>query len=101
MTMNDRMTGKYVIARGDRSGVYAGTLLERNGQEVLLGDVRNLWYWEGAASILQLAETGPKSPYNCKFTLTVKSLLLTDVIEIIPTTDEAEAIIKGVKEWKM
>ena len=98
--MKEQYEGKYVIVRGDRSGVYAGTLLERNGQEALLGDVRNLWYWNGAASVLQLAETGPTNPEACKFTVTVQSLLLTDVIEIIPATEQAEAVIKGVAEWK-
>lgn len=98
--MNEQYIGKYVIARGDRSGVYAGTLLKRNGQEALLGDTRNLWYWEGAASVLQLAETGPMKPEGCKFTMTVQSLLLTDVIEIIPATKQAELTIKGVVEWK-
>lgn len=97
--MKEQYVGKYVIVRGDRSGVYAGTLLERHGKEVLLGAVRNLWYWAGAASVLQLAATGPMNPENCKFTLTVQSLLLTDAIEIIPATEQAEAVIKGVAEW--
>ena len=30
------MIGKYVIVRGNRSGVFAGILKERNGQEVTL-----------------------------------------------------------------
>ena len=98
--MKEQYVGKYVIVRGDRSGVYAGTLLERHGQEVLLGGVRNLWFWAGAATVLQLAETGPMNPDGCKFTLTVQSLLLTDVIEIIPATKQAELVIKGVAEWK-
>ena len=98
--MKEQYVGKYVIVRGDRSGVYAGTLLERHGKEALLGDVRNLWYWDGAASVLQLAETGPMNPEACKFTMAVQSLLLTDVIEIIPATEQAETVIKGVAEWK-
>lgn len=98
--MKEQYVGKYVIVRGDRSGVYAGTLLERDGKEALLGDVRNLWYWDGAASALQLAKTGPMKPDECKFTITVQSLLLTDVIEIIPATEQAEAVIKGVAEWR-
>lgn len=50
--------GKKVIVRGDRSGVFFGTLRERNGQEVVLADCRRLWYWDGAASISQLAVDG-------------------------------------------
>lgn len=54
--------GKKVIVRGDRSGVFFGTLLERNGQEVVLADCRRLWYWDGAASISQLAVDGVPTP---------------------------------------
>ena len=36
------MNGKYLIVRGDRSGVFAGTLASQNGREVELKDVRKL-----------------------------------------------------------
>lgn len=91
----------YVIVRGDRSGVFAGDLVERFGQEVTLHNCRRLWYWDGAASISQLAADGTKRPGNCKFTVPVESIVILDAIEIIPCTDAAEASIKAVKEWKM
>lgn len=54
--------GKKVVVRGTNSGVFFGTLAERDGQEVRLTDVRRLWYWDGAASDFQLAaEGGQKS----------------------------------------
>ena len=95
------MTGKYVIVRGDRSGVFAGRLVSQAGQKVVLEDCRRLWYWAGAASISQIAKNGVKSPRNCKFTVTVEQIAILDGIEIIPTTAEAEASIKAVPEWKM
>ena len=91
----------YVIVRGDRSGVFAGELVGRFGQEVTLRDCRRLWYWDGAASISQLAVDGTKKPGGCKFTVPVESIVILDAIEIIPCTDAAEASIKAVKEWKM
>ena len=42
---------KYIV-RGDRSGVFFGEIKERNGREVTMTNVRRLWYWDGAASIL-------------------------------------------------
>ena len=48
------MNGKYVIVRGDRSGVFAGTLVEQNGREVELKEVRRLWRWYGATECLQI-----------------------------------------------
>lgn len=95
------MNGKYVIVRGDRSGVFAGTLESYEGREVVLTNCRRLWYWDGAASISQIAKEGVKSSNACKFTVTVDRIVILDAIEIIPTTAEAEAIIKAVREWKM
>lgn len=95
------MKGKYVIVRGAQSGVFAGVLEEQEGQQVVLSDCRRLWYWEGAASISQIAKEGVKRPGGCKFTVTVDSIMLLDAVEIIPTTVEAEVNIKAVKEWKV
>lgn len=95
------MNGKYVIVRGDRSGVFAGTLESHEGREVTLTNCRRLWYWRGAASISQIAKEGVKHPDSCKFTVTVDRIVILDAIEIIPTTAEAEANIKAVREWKM
>lgn len=92
---------QYVIVRGDRSGVFAGDLVNRFGQEVTLRNCRRLWYWNGAASISQLAADGTKKPSDCKFTVPVESITILDAIEIIPCTDAAEASIKAVREWKM
>ena len=94
------MNGKKVIIRGDRSGVFFGTLKAREGREVTLTDCRRLWYWDGAASISQLAVDGTKRPSECKFTVTVSEIIITDVIEIIPCTDKAVMSIEGVEVWK-
>ncbi len=95
------MIGKYVIVRGDRSGVFAGTLVSNEGQRVVLKDCRRLWYWNGAASVSQIARDGVAHPRDCKFTVTVESIAILDAIEIIPTTAVAEANVKAVREWKM
>lgn len=92
--------GKKVIVRGDRSGVFFGTLAEKDGQEVRLEKCRRLWYWDGAASISQLAVDGVSAPDNCKFTVTVDEIEILDAIEIIPCTDKANESIEGVREWK-
>ena len=99
--MTENFIGKKVIVRGDRSGVFFGTLAERDGREVKLEKCRRLWYWDGAASISQLATDGTMKPNQCKFTVTVDEIIVMDVIEIIPCTDKASANIEGVREWKM
>jgi len=90
----------YVIVRGDRPGVFAGYLKSRDGKEAELSNARRMWYWSGAASISQLAMEGVKNPDECKFPIEVTKLFLTDVIEVIPATEEAMESIRGVTIWK-
>lgn len=88
------------IVRGERSGVFFGEIVKREGREVTMQNVRRLWYWDGAASISQLAKQGTVSPENCKFTVSVDEVLILDAIEIDKCTPEATLSIEGVKEWK-
>ena len=95
------LLNKKVIIRGDRSGVFFGTLVAKEGKEVTLEKCRRLWRWDGAASISQLAVEGTKRPDNCRFSVTVDEIVITDVIEIIPCTDKAIESIEGVEVWKI
>ena len=90
---------KYIV-RCDRSGVFYGEIESRNGQEVTIRNARCLWYWDGAASLLQLAKEGTTEPSNCKFTVYVDELTVVDAIEILPCTDKAADSIEGVSEWR-
>ena len=96
----EKLLGKKVIIRGDRSGVFFGEFVNKNGKEVELKNCRRLWYWDGAASISQIALDGVKYPSRCKFTVTVESIIITDVIEIIPCTDNAIESIESVNIWR-
>lgn len=98
MKMTEIMNKK-VIVRGDRSGVFFGTITHKEGHEVTLKDCRRLWYWSGAASISQIATDGVKRPSDCKFTVTVEKIVILDAIEIIPCTEKAIENIEGVKKW--
>lgn len=90
----------YYIVRGEKSGVFFGSIKERNGREVTLENVRRLWYWDGASSISQLAKEGTKRPQNCKFTVTVDEILVLDAIEIDKCSPKAVKSIKEVDEWR-
>lgn len=98
--IGQNLLGKYAIVRTYSAGVFAGTVSERNGKEVVLTDARRIWYWDGAASLSQLAMSGPSKPGNCKFPEAVHEVLLTEVIEIIPTSTNGERSIKSVTVWK-
>lgn len=88
-----------VLIRGDRSGVFVGKLLEQNGREVTIENCRRIWYWDGAASISQLAKEGTSKPENCKFPVAISRMKVLDAIEIIDMTDKAVESINSVGEW--
>ena len=94
------MVGKYCMVRTYSAGVFAGTIADREGKEVRLTNARRMWYWSGAASLSQLATEGTSRPNDCKFPCEVPEVILTEVIEIIPISEKAEASIKAVPVWK-
>ena len=97
---NTMKNNQKVIVRADRAGVFYGDIKERNGSEVVMTNVRRIWYWDGAASLSQLATEGTTSPRDCKFTVYVPEMTILGVIEIIPCSDKAVKSIEGVAEWK-
>lgn len=90
----------YVIVRTYSAGVFAGYLKSRKDKEVELLNARRLWYWDGAASLSQIAMEGVKKPENCKFAVEVSLVLLTEAIEILQVTKEAQENINNVPVWK-
>lgn len=96
------LKNKFVIVRSDRAGVFFGQLHNYDAVTctVELTECRRLWYWDGAASISQLAAEGSVAPQNCKFTVTVSLIVITGVIEIIACSDKAINSINAVKIWK-
>ena len=99
-SISKEVVKNYVIVRTYSAGAHAGELIERNGKEVFLKNSRRLWYWDGAASLSQLAMDGVSKPENCKFPCEVSEIYLTEAVEIIPCTQKAMDSKKGVAEWK-
>ncbi len=89
----------YYIVRSHLAGVFAGEIESRSGKEVVMRNARRLWYWEGAASLSQLAMEGVSKPENCKFPCEVDRVILTEAIEILDVTEKAKESIKKVKIW--
>lgn len=95
----ENYVGKKVLVRGIQSGVYFGELVSRDKQEVEMKNVRNLWSWNGANTLLDLAENGAKYKGECRFSNRVDSIILTDICEIVPCSEKAIKNIEGVAEW--
>jgi len=88
------------IVRTNRAGVFFGKIEKKNGNTVTILNARRLWYWEGAASLSELAQYGTANVSGCKFPCVVDEVELFEVLEILSVTNEAAASIDGVKEWK-
>lgn len=95
-----KVKNPYVIVRTYSAGVFAGILICRTGKEVELRQARRIWYWEGAASLSQLAQEGTSKPKQCKFPVAVDKVILTEAIEILSVTEKARKSITEVPVWK-
>lgn len=90
----------YCIVRTFSAGVFAGYYDVNNLSKIgKVYDARRLWYWEGAASLSQLAVSGTSKPSKCKFPVAVPEILLTEIIEVLPVSTLAKKTIDEVAVW--
>ena len=75
------LTGKTCMVRTYSAGVFLGEVASRYGKEIHLKNARRMHYWDGAASLSQLATTGTSKPKNCRFPAAVDDVILTEVID--------------------
>lgn len=95
------MNNPYYIIRCKDAGVFFGHIKSRDGGEAALTDVRRIWYWDGAASLSQMAMEGVSRPRACKFSVTVPEMTVLGVIELIPCTEQAVKSILEVATWRV
>ena len=100
MGIESAFVGRHCIVRTESAGVFAGTIKEMGSSVAIVTDARRIWYWSGAATLSQLAIDGTSNPAGCKFPEPVPEVLLTGVIEVIPTSGVARESIEGVPVWR-
>jgi len=100
--MMENYIGKKCIVRCYSAGVFFGEIKEvsseANGLNVRMANARKIWYWDGAAAVEQLSQDGCND--NSKITVAVPELVVVNVIQIIPCTDNAMKNIEAKAEWK-
>ncbi len=93
-------TQETVMIRSTNAGVFYGQLVSRKGDVVTLTNARRVWYWDGAASLSELANEGPSKPKACKFPApTEGDHVILGVIEVLPVTTRALAALDAVPVW--
>lgn len=81
------MLGRRCLIRTFSAGVHIGDIIDIEGMECRLKNALRLWKWEGGGlSLSAVANNGIKGGRLN----TTGEVYLTNVIEIIPTTDAAE-----------
>jgi hypothetical protein len=92
----------YFIIRTYSAGVFAGIIKKRKSETSVIMDMcRRIHYWDGAASLSQMAVSGVTKPSECRFSVRTSNHELVGVIEIIACTKEAAKNIEEVPEWKV
>jgi hypothetical protein len=93
-----------VLVRSNGAGVHFGYLESKEykpgGTVVVLHATRRVWYWDGAASLSQMAEEGVSKPNNCKFSMEVVQNEIANVIEILMLSEKALKNLCSVPVWK-
>lgn len=98
-SISPTIDGDHVIVRSRDAGVFAGILVSRDGSEVDLAAARRIWYWDGAATLSELATKGTSKPEKCKFPAVVPSVTVLGVCEVLPMTKQAVESIDNVPVW--
>ncbi len=98
-TINHKMTGKYVLVRCQHAGVHAGVLESIDGESCVLTESRRLWYWKPkkGAFLSSVAERGVQD--SSKLGEPQARILLTEDCEIAQCSEDAEASIRGQKNY--
>lgn len=89
--------GKKVLVRSAQAGVYFGTLTSVEGETVIMTNVRNIWSWQGASCLSQIANDGIK---DGKVSPLVETMGINGVSQIIPLSETAITNLEGQPEWK-
>ena len=99
MKIYEKYIGKKVLIRGYECGVYFGTLANIDGETVELTNVKNIWSWEGANNLFEVANKGIDTGAS-RVTESVESAVFTGVCEIVPCTEKAIKNLEGIQAWE-
>lgn len=89
---------RYCVVRTYSAGVHIGYLKSLEGTKCELINSRRLWSWEGACSLSQVANDGVAK--GSRLAQVLPEIILTEAIEVIPTTKKAKECIEGFKVWE-
>lgn len=100
----NKASEEYVIVRCNNAGVHAGVLVKQTKEHLVLKDARRIWYWNGAASLSEIAVYGlnPAKSASSKIAAKVPRIQLrqSDVCEVIACLPAGRESVDGADEWR-
>ena len=72
---------RVVLVRTYSAGVHVGTLVSREGRDVVLADARRIWSWRGANTLHEISLRGVGA--GSRISEAVGRIELTEAIEVI------------------
>lgn len=88
----------YVLIRTYSAGVHVGELVSRRGKEVELRSARRIWFWKGAFDLNAISQRGVG--VGSKIACAVPSVTLTEAIEVITCSPQAEKVLREFSEFQ-
>lgn len=95
--MYEEILNKKCIVRSYDAGVYYGMVVEVDGETVKMKNVRNIWRWQGANC---LADVATKGIQDGNVSRAVSSMVLNRCCQLIPCTEEAINNLDNISVWK-
>jgi len=93
---------RYCVVRTYSAGVHIGYVAQfgsdNNPQYAKLLKSRRLHYWNNAASLSQVAMEGVGN--ESRIAMELPEIQLTDVIEVIPCSEDGAKFFQNAKVWK-
>lgn len=93
--MIEQWIGKFVIVRTYSAGVHVGMLRALDGRQAVLTEARIIWSWKERNTLYEIALRGVGA--GSRLSETCDQVLLTEVIQILPATKEAERSLRAAK----
>lgn len=95
--MYEEILNKKCVVRSYNAGVYYGTVTEVNGETVRMVNVRNIWYWEGANCLADIAANGVGR--GSQVSRAVSSMVVNHCCQIIPCEETAIQNLDNISIW--
>jgi hypothetical protein len=90
---------KFYLIRSYSGGVWYGNIKTLNRDVCVLINARNIWNWEGASCLAQIAKEGIRSGKVSSLIDDPEGVYITQVCNILPMTEKAVNNLNSIEEW--